>query len=418
MSLVAFGLNHHTAPLAIREQLAFPAEGVNCALQDLVNSHIAHEAAILSTCNRTEIYCNTGDLDAALDWTARYHHITVEALKPYLYVYDAEATARHAFRVASGLDSMVLGETQILGQLKDAVRAAEQAGSLGTLLNQLFQRTFAVAKTVRNQTAIGRHSVSMAAAAVKLAEHIFPSIRELNVLFVGAGDMIELVATHFAAQRPQTLCIANRTLARASCLAQRFGGEALLLSDLHDQLARFDVVITSTASSLPIIGKGMVEGALKTRRRRPIFMLDLAVPRDIEAEIAELNDVFLYTLDDIAKVVDSGHEARQLAAEAAEAIIHDKTREFITWLKQRDIVPCIRAVRDHADRARRHALVLASKQLARGEDPQRVLETLSQQLTNKLIHPPIAALSQAQGDERMEWVSLISHIYHSPQPLD
>jgi len=292
MQLVALGLNHHTAPLAIREQLAFPAEQLADALRDLTDSRAAHEAAILSTCNRTEIYAGAENIDAVLHWLARNRGLDVDTLRPYLYLLDAEAAARHAFRVASGLDSMVLGETQIVGQIKDAVRAAEQCGALGVLLNTLFQKTFSAAKAVRSQTAIGANSVSMAAAGVKLALQIFPSIRELNVLFIGAGEMIELVATHFAAQQPAGITVANRTLERGEKLATRFGGDVMRLADLPERLHEFDAVISCTASSLPIIGLGAVERALKKRRHRPIFMVDLAVPRDIEPEVKDLRDVY------------------------------------------------------------------------------------------------------------------------------
>lgn len=411
MPLVAFGLNHQTAPIAIREKLAFPAESLDEALRGMIGSHAVREAAILSTCNRTEIYCNAADVDQALAWTAEFHRLPLDSFKPYLYVYDAADAARHAFRVASGLDSMVLGETQILGQLKDAVRTAESAGSLGTLLNHLFQRTFAVAKEVRSQTAIGANSVSMAAAAVRLAEQIFPSVRELNVLFVGAGEMIELVATHFAASQPKSITVANRTLERGQKLASQFGGHAIVLNELPEQLSRFDVVVTSTAAPLPILGKGMVERALKARRHRPMFMLDLAVPRDIEPEVETLDDVFLYTVDDIAAVVDAGREERRQAAAAAEVIIADKTREFLDWIDGRSAVPVVRALRDHGERVRRHALEAAHKRLERGDNPAEVLESLSVQLTNKLLHPPTAALSSARGDERDRMIDAVSRLY-------
>ena len=411
MSLVAFGLNHQTAPLAIREQLAFPAERLRDALSGMVGAHAANEVAILSTCNRTEIYCNAPDVRDTLAWVANYHQLPVDRLEPYLYVYNTEAAARHAFRVASGLDSMVLGETQILGQMKDAVRAAETAGSLGTLLNQLFQRTFAVAKEVRSQTAIGANSVSMAAAAVRLAEQIFGSIRDLNVLFIGAGEMIELVATHFAAHTPRGMTIANRTLERGEKLARQFGARAVVLNDLPDILANHDVIVTSTASPLPILGKGLAERAIKLRRHRPMFMLDLAVPRDVEAEVGELADIFLYTVDDIAQVVESGREERRMAAEAAEAIITEKTREFVNWIDSRRAVPVVRALRDHGERVRRHALDAAMKRLARGESPEAVLEALSSQLANKLLHAPTTALTQASGGERDHLIDTVSRLY-------
>jgi len=412
MHLVAFGLNHHTAPLSVREKLAFPAEVLPNALESLVGSHAAREAAIVSTCNRTEIYCNSNNPEQALQWLSQYHGLPVEELRPYLYQLDASSAARHAFRVASGLDSMVLGETQILGQLKDAVRAAENVGTLGSLLNGLFQRTFAVAKEVRSSTAVGSSSVSMSAAAVKLAEQIFPTIGELNILFIGAGEMIELVATHFAAREPSCITIANRTLERGQKLAEQFDGNAITLSELPDVLHRYDVVVTSTASQLPIVGKGLVERAIKARRHRPIFMLDLAVPRDIEIEVGKLNDVYLYTVDDIASIVEVGKEARQSAAEEAESIIQARVAEFNDWLKKRETVPLIRALRDEADRTRRHALEAALKQLAKGTPPEKVLESLSQQLTNKLMHPPTQALSSGSGAEHAAVVETIARLYH------
>ena len=411
MRLFALGLNQHTAPLSIREQLAFPAVLLPKALDSLVRSRAAREAAIVSTCNRTEIYFTGGDPQAALSWLAKFHGLVLEEMLPYLYQLEERKAARHAFRVASGLDSMVLGETQIFGQLKDAVRIAEQAGTMGTLLNGLFQRTFAVAKEVRSNTAVGANSVSMSAASVKLVEQFFPSIGELNILFVGAGAMIELVATHFASRNPSRITVANRTLERGQRLADQFGGDAVTLSKLPDILSSYDVLVTSTASQLPIIRNCMVENAIKTRRHRPIFMLDLAVPRDIEVEVGQLQDVFLYSLDDISSVVEVGREARQIAAAEAETIIEARVSEFSDWLKKRETVPLIRALRDDADRMRRAALDAALKQLARGETPERVLEKLSVQLTNKLMHPPTRALSSGRGAEHEAQVEVVSRLY-------
>ena len=412
MSLVAIGLNHHTAPLAIREKLAFPAEQLPAALAAVIGAEAAREAAIVSTCNRTELYASTPDAEGLVRWLAQHRGLTAEELRPYLYLHTAEAAAHHAFRVASGLDSMVLGETQIVGQIKDAVRAAEASGTLGTLLNTLFQKTFSTAKAVRSQTGIGANSVSMAAAGVRLAEQIFPSLQELHVLFIGAGEMIELVATHFAAQKPASITIANRTLARGAALAERFGGTAIILQDLPSYLPKFDVVVTSTASPLPILGKGAVERALKARRHRPIFMLDLAVPRDIEGEVAKLNDVFLYTVEDIAAVVEVGKEERRAAADTAEDIIHAHTQEFARWLEGRDAVPVIRALRDEAERVRRHTLDAALKRLHKGDAAEDVLTALSQQLTNKLLHPPLQALNTSQGDTRTQLVGLVAKLYN------
>lgn len=411
MHLFTLGINHQTAPLAMREQLAFSAESVESALHDLVNHKPVKEAAILSTCNRTEVYCNTDKPEQAIEWLAAYHELKPQHITPYLYTFPQADAVKHAFRVASGLDSMVLGEPQILGQMKQAVKSAEHAGTLGTLLHQLFQRTFAVAKEVRTHTDIGTSSVSMAAASVRLAQRIFPSIAEQNVLFIGAGDMIELCVEHFAAQRPKMLTIANRTLDRAEKLAQRFNGHAILLASLPEQLAGFDIVITSTASQLPILGKGAIERALKTRKHRPMFIVDLAVPRDVEAEVAELEDVFLYTVDDLAGVVQEGLDTRQTAARQAELIIEERVRHFVRWMETREVVPTIRALRDQAERFRRQELARAERRIANGEDPRMVLEAMSQAITNKLLHNPNHALNSAAGDDRSELERWLRRIY-------
>src|SRR5947209_11393067 len=317
MSLYALGLNHQTAPLAVRERVVFHVERLSEALAELKRG-LAREAAILSTCNRTELYVAGDEPEAAAQWLARYHRFEPDGLSPYLYTLPREQAVRHAFRVASGLDSMVLGEPQILGQMKEAARAAESAGTLGTLLHKLFQRSFAVAKEVRSTTPLGAASISMAAAAVRLAARIFPSLREQNVLFIGAGEMIELCATHFAAQGPARIAVANRTTERAGKLAARFGARTMELKALSDQLHEYDIVVSCTASSLPILGKGLVERALRARRRRPIFMVDLAVPRDIEPEAGELDDVFLYSVDDLGQVVSENQIGRASCRERGE----------------------------------------------------------------------------------------------------
>ncbi|HFC8535898.1 TPA: glutamyl-tRNA reductase [Neisseria bacilliformis] len=418
MQLTVIGLNHQTAPLGIREKLAFAAEKLPDAVNSLLDSGAAGEAVILSTCNRTELYC-VGEPAAVTEWLAAYQSLPAAEIRPYLYTYGCTDTVRHAFRVACGLDSMVLGEPQILGQIKDAVNAAQEQNTVGTWLNALFQKTFSVAKEIRSGTAVGEHSVSMATAAVKMAAQIFPSVGKLNVLFVGAGEMIELVATYFAAENPRLMTVANRTLARAEELCGKLGinAEPCLLSDIPEILHQYDVVISSTASPLPVIGKGMAERALKQRGQMPVFMLDLAVPRDIEAEIAELDDVYLYTVDDMAGVVQSGREARQKAAAEAEVMVEQKVAEFLEWQKSRENVPLIRALRDEGERARRHVLENAMKQLAKGASPEEVLERLSVQLTNKLLHSPTHTLSKAGGSDSglVEAVAQIYHLSHPPQ---
>ncbi|HSH98003.1 MAG: glutamyl-tRNA reductase [Methylophilaceae bacterium] len=410
MHLFTVGVNHTTAPIDIRENVAFQNEKLGHALRDL-SMHGIHEAAILSTCNRTEIYCNTEDPQKALQWLGNYHQLQPQNIQPYMYTLPSQDAVKHAFRVASGLDSMVLGESQILGQMKQAVKIAESAGTLGTLLHKLFQRTFAVAKEVRSNTEIGANSLSMAAASVKLAQRIFGDLQRQKVLFIGAGEMVELCAEHFATQKPASMTIANRTLERAQDLAQRIDGNAILLADLPDRLSEFDIVITSTASTLPIVGLGMVERAIRARKHKPMFIVDLAVPRDVETEAGELDDVFLYTVDDLATVVQEGLVNRQEAAIQAEGIIELRVDHFMQWLKTRDAVPTIRALRDQAENLRVNELEKAQKLLARGEDPAAVLEALSNALTNKLLHGPSHALNNTVGDEHAQLESLLRQLY-------
>lgn len=412
MQLTAVGLNHQTAPLSIREKLAFAAACLPEAVRNLARSNAATEAVILSTCNRTELYC-VGDSEEIIRWLADYHSLPIEEISPYLYTLGIQETVRHAFRVACGLDSMVLGEPQILGQIKDAVRVAQEQESMGKKLNALFQKTFSVAKEVRTDTAVGENSVSMASASVKLAEQIFPDIGDLNVLFIGAGEMIELVATYFAAKSPRLMTVANRTLARAQELCDKLGvnAEPCLLSDLPAILHEYDVVVSSTASQLPIVGKGMVERALKQRQSMPLFMLDLAVPRDIEAEVGDLNDAYLYTVDDMVNIVQSGKEARQKAAAAAETLVSEKVAEFVRQQQGRQSVPLIKALRDEGEKARKQVLENAMKQLAKGATAEEVLERLSVQLTNKLLHSPTQTLNKA-GEEDKDLVHAVAQIYH------
>ena len=416
MQLFTLGINHQTAPLAVREQIAFNVDAMEPALQNLVEQGVAREATILSTCNRTEVYCSAQEPQRIVKWLADYHQMESRELEPYLYSLSREQAVKHAFRVASGLDSMVLGEPQILGQMKEAVRHAERAGTLGFLLHKLFQRTFSVAKDVRTQTEIGANLISMAAAAVRLAERIFPSISEQRVLFIGAGEMIELNAVHFAARSPKQITVANRTLERAQTLARRINGNAITLNELPEQLAQHDIIVTCTASTLPILGKGMVERALKLRKHRPLFIVDLAVPRDVEAEVAELSDVFLYTVDDLADVVRDGLDARQGAVKEAEVIIDSCVSDFVHWMESREVVPTIRALRDTAERYRRHEMEKALRQLARGEDMSKVLEALSTGLTNKFLHAPTQALNHVQAAEREALLDMVHRLYHLHTP--
>ena len=423
MQLLAVGLNHTTAPVSLREQLALGPEQLGRAVGSArewfgrfgdAAQRGADEAAILSTCNRTELYAASSvpePLDASAQFLAHYHALNFAELRPHLYMLPQGDCVRHAFRVASGLDSMVLGEPQILGQMKDAVRTAEQAGGLGTYLHQLFQRSFAVAKEVRTTTAIGANSVSMAAAAVRLSQRIFDRISDQHVLFIGAGEMIELCAAHFAAHNPKSITIANRTMERGESLAARLNGRAMRLADLPEQLASFDIVVSCTASTLPLIGLGLVERAIKARRHRPVFMADLAVPRDIEPEVGRLDDVFLYTVDDLAQVVQTGMESRQAAVAQAEAIIDSRVQSFMSWVGDRAVVPVIQELHESSEALRLAELERARRLLARGEDAEAVLEALSKGLTAKFLHGPQQALHRAQGDERARLASLLPQLF-------
>jgi glutamyl-tRNA reductase len=426
MQLLAVGLNHTTAPLSLREKVAFSPDQIGQAVvaarswfgrdDSSSNHHFGPEAAILSTCNRTELYAVSGvdnSIDATAHFLADFHKLPYSELRHHLYTLPQDNAVRHAFRVASGLDSMVLGEPQILGQMKDAVRQADAAGGLGTYLHQLFQRTFAVAKEVRSTTEIGAHSVSMAAAAVRLSQRIFDKISEQHVLFIGAGEMIELCATHFAAQNPKSLTIANRTLERGEALAHRFDGKAIRLAELPQCLHQFDIIVSCTASSLPIIGLGLVERAVKARRHRPIFMVDLAVPRDIEPEVAQLGDVYLYTVDDLGSVVQTGMENRQAAVAQAEAIIETRVQSFMHWVDGRVMVPVIQDLHENSEAMRLLELERARKMLARGEDIDAVLEALSKGITAKFLHGPQQALRQASGDERARLATLLPQLFRT-----
>ena len=416
MALFALGLNHATAPVEVRERVAFSPEVLGDALRDIVGARHVKEAAILSTCNRTEVYFHGDDPDPVAHWLAGFHNLPQGSLHPYVYTLPQNRAVTHAFRVASGLDSMVLGEPQILGQMKHAVRSAEAAGSLGLVLNRLFQRTFAVAKDVRTQTDIGSASISMAAAAVKLAERIFPSIAEQRLLLIGAGEMIELAAAHFAARTPKSITVANRTFERGSQLASRLGAEAITLNELPDRLAQFDIIVTCTASTLPILGKGTLERVVKQRRHAPVFIVDLAVPRDVEPEAAELDDVFLYSIDDLAEIVKDNLQVRREAVVQAEQMIADQSGHFLRWLEGRTIVPTIAALHGHHDGLRSAELERARRMLAAGESPDKVVEALARGLTNKFLHAPLSALNGAGEAERAELIALFQHVYKFPDP--
>lgn len=428
MNILTLGLNHNTAPLALREKVSFSPEEVD-ASNAMIRATLGNsksggikEVAILSTCNRTEIYCAAENIELAAQslksYLAERIGIKYDELEEHLYTYLNEDAARHAFRVASGLDSMVLGETQIVGQMKKAVKAAQLNHGLGVCLNFLFQKTFAVAKEVRSKTEIGAHSVSLAAAGVRVANSIFGSLENSNILFVGAGEMIELCAAHFCAQKPKSVAVANRTISRAQALADNIGAKAVSLADLPNILHEYDILISCTASTLPIIGLGMVQSAIKKRKYRPMFMVDLAVPRDIEQEVASLEDIYLYTVDDLGKVVQSGISGRKAAVQQAEMLIEAKIEEFKTWLITRASVPKILRLQERADSLRKMEVEKAARRLQKGEDPSIVLNDMSQNLMKKFLHDPLSVLRNTPNLTKEEYdtaLKLLDRFYHYHQ---
>jgi glutamyl-tRNA reductase len=418
MPLVTIGINHKTAPLDVREKVVFAPEQINTALHELIDLPGLREAAILSTCNRTELYCNLQESTAheqIIDWLGNYHQFDGQSLRPYLYQHaDAEAV-KHTIRVASGLDSLVLGEPQILGQLKTAYGAANENGTLGKHLRRLFQHAFAVAKHVRTDTEIGASAVSVAFAAVSLARQIFGDLGEQRALLIGAGETIELAARHLCGNGLREAIVANRTPERAARLAAEIGAKAIALPDIPQVLYQADIVIASTASPLPILGKGAVERAIRQRKHRPMFMVDLAVPRDIEAEVGSLDDVYLYTLDDLEEVVAGNIASRREAAEQAEEIVAAQTEHFMGWLRSQDVVSLIRSYRDRAERTRDDVLHKAQRQLAQGRSPEEVLAFLAETLTNKLTHEPTTALDHAAREGRLELIAAAHELLHLPR---
>jgi len=414
VTLLTLGINHKTAPVEIREKVAFAAENLGRALKELLSQDAVNEAAILSTCNRTELYCslNRADHEILINWISHFHHLQNEDLAPYIYSYTDNEAVQHILRVASGLDSLVMGEPQILGQIKDAYTQATDAGAIGQQLNRLFQHTFSVAKEVRTNTAIGSNPVSVAFAAVSLAKQIFTNLSEHTALLIGAGETIELVARHLKEQGIKKIIVANRTVERAQLLASQFEGEAIPLAEMPDRLVEADIVISSTASQLPILGKGAVESALKQRKHKPIFMVDIAVPRDIEPEVNKLRDIYLYTVDDLHEVIEENRKSRQAAAEEAEEIIENQVEHFMGWLRSLDSVDSIRSFRSQSELTRDACVKQAERQLAAGKDPQEVMNELARTLTNKLIHEPTVQMNQAAFEGRKNILEAAQELFN------
>lgn len=412
MTILALGINHNTAPVELRERVAFAPEQLVDALQQLSTNLSMSDAVILSTCNRTEIYCSGKDAntEAVLDWLAKFHHVDASQMAEYIYQHTDIDACRHVMRVACGLDSLVLGEPQILGQIKQSFSQAKNSGVVSSLFERLFQHSFSVAKQVRTDTEIGANAVSVAYAAVNLAKRIFGSLSHAKVLLIGAGETIELVARHLIEQDVEQITVANRTLARAEALAEQFDGNVIALSQVPDSMHEADIVISSTASTLPIIGKGMVENALKKRRYNPIFLVDLAVPRDIEGQVGEIEDAYLYTVDDLQAIVGDNIASRAQAAEDAESIVELQAQSFSEFLRSLNSVDIIRRYRSECDAIKAELLDKAKNQMSAGKDPERVMEELAHKLTNRLMHWPTHSLKTAAKTGELEQLHLIKNV--------
>lgn len=404
MSLLVLGINHKTATVDLREKVAFSPEQLRDALCHLKENQVVQSAVIVSTCNRTEIYCEIEPANSTvlIKWLCGFHSLENDSLLSCLYTYHDQLAATHLMRVASGLDSLVLGESQIFGQIKKAYAEAVKQQIIRGPLERLFQKTFAVAKRVRTETDIGGNAVSVAFAACSLARQIFESLEKSTVLLIGAGETIELVAKHIFEHNCQNIIVANRTRERAQLFADQFGAKVIALEEIPEHIHHADIVISSTASPLPIIGKGMVEKALKARRYEPMLLIDIAVPRDIEQEVGDLNDAYLYTVDDLHTIVDRNRDQRKVAAILAEAIVDDESHDFMSWMRSRDSVECIKQYRAQSQALKEELLTKSLHALSCGVDPAKVLVELSNKLTNKLIHAPTQAMQDAakRGDEQ------------------
>jgi glutamyl-tRNA reductase len=414
MALLALGINHKSAHVSLRERVAFAPEQMTEALQDLLSVARIDEASILSTCNRTEIFAVAEEAEASqriLEWLAAYHHLSLADLQACYYVHYDERALRHMVEVSSGLDSLVLGEPQIFGQMKSAYAVAQEAGAVNAHLLNVFPHVFSLAKKVRTDTAIGENPVSVAYAAVTLSRHIFSDLSKTRALLIGAGETIELVARHLSENGVSGIVVANRTLGRARELAQQFGAEAVLLSEIPEQLHRADIVISSTASQLPILGTGAVEHALKQRKHKPMLMVDIAVPRDIEEQVGELDDVYLYSVDDLTEIVDANRQSRQSEVSKADIIIAEGVENFLHRLRSLDVVDTLKAFREKSAQTRDDELAKALRALENGNRPEQVIEQLARNLTNKLIHSPSIQMKKASAEGREDLIALTQQLF-------
>ncbi len=413
MQLLAFGLNHNTAPIAIREQVNFSPERLKHALHDLAERDLVQEVVIVSTCNRSELYCGLeiDNTPAIINWFSHYHNISNQLLRTLMYTYSQADAVRHLLRVACGLDSMILGEPQVLGQLKSAYTTASKVGTTGQLLNKLFEHSFSVAKQVRTDTAISSSPVSVAFAAVRLAQQIFGDLSGNTALLIGAGETIELAARHLHENRLGRMIVANRTIERARQLAKEFAGYAITQEEISDHLAEADVVISSTASSSHILTYADVKQAIKIRKHRPMFMVDIAVPRDIEPQAGDLEDVYLYSVDDLKEVIQENLRSRKQAALKAEEIIDTQVTHFIGWLNSLDAVETICNLRDQAQDSRHKIVAKAKRMLDNGKSPYDVVDYLAHTLTNTLMHNPCVQLRQASYDKREELLTVAQQLF-------
>lgn len=417
MALWVLGINHRTASVEKRERVSFPESEVAPALQNALQLPGMRELAVMSTCNRTEFYIlgDGASRQSLVEWWGAWLDVEPDTFEDSLYVHKGQDAARHVMRVACGLDSMVLGEPQVLGQLKEAYNQAHAAGTTGTVLSRLFEHAFSVAKRVRTDTAIGENPVSVAYAAVSMSRHIFTDMRRNSALLIGAGETVELVAQHLREAGIRDLTVANRSIERAEQLASRFDGRAVTLSAVPDELPGADIVITSTGSQLPILGKGAVEHAVRRRKRRPIFMVDLAVPRDIESEVGKLDDIFLYTVDDLHSVIEENRRSREGAAREAENLVQEGASEFMYQLRALDAVATLKQFRGEVEAVRDGELDKALRSLASGGDPETLLRSMARSLTNKFLHHPTVQVRKATAEGRVEVTDWLREL-HGMEP--